>query len=106
MVTYIVIAYVFLINITAFILFGVDKKRAVNRGKRIPVWMLLWAARLGGGVGCWLGMFYFHHKKKHTNFQILIPLWIIIWMVILVLLLAIGDGNMSEEIEAVSSQLH
>jgi hypothetical protein len=100
MITTIVIAsYIFLINIIAFVLYGVDKKRAINHGHRIPEWVLIWMARLGGGLGCWLGMRYFHHKKKHSKFQILIPLWISIWMVILVLLLTILGGDAKEELE-------
>lgn len=102
--TIIIFAYVVFINIIAFILYGVDKKRAVNHGRRIPVWVLLWAARLGGGLGSWLGMMYFHHKKKHSRFQILVPLWISIWMVLLVLVLAFGDGNASDELEFIRSR--
>lgn len=100
----IIISYILLINIIAFFLYGVDKKRAVNHERRIPVWVLLWAARLGGGVGSWLGMNYFHHKKKHSRFMILVPLWISIWMVILVLLLAFGDGGASQEMDIIHSR--
>ena len=102
--TLIIVAYILLINIVAFILFGIDKGRAVDHERRIPEWVLLWSARLGGGLGCWLGMTYFHHKKKHSNFQILIPLWISIWMILLVLLLAFGDGNASDEMEFINSK--
>lgn len=102
--TIIIASYVLLINVIAFILYGVDKSRAVNHKHRIPEWVLLWLARLGGGIGCWLGMRFFHHKKKHSKFQILIPLWISIWMVILVLIIALGDGNATEEMEIISSK--
>jgi hypothetical protein len=104
--TIIIVSYILFINILAFILYGIDKKRAINKGRRIPVWVLLWLARLGGGLGCWLGMTYFHHKKKHSKFLILVPLWISIWMVILVLLLAFGDGDLSEEMNFFRSRFH
>ena len=91
----IIVSYILFINVLAFILYGVDKKRAIRHAQRIPEWTLLWMARLGGGLGSWLGMTYFHHKKKHSRFLILVPVWISIWMVILVLLLAFNDGNTS-----------
>lgn len=107
MITTILIAsYIILINIIAFILYGVDKHRAKTHGRRIPVWVLLWAARLGGGVGSWLGMAYFHHKKKHSKFQTLVPLWISIWMVILVLLLVIFGGDMKDEIDVFNARIN
>ena len=97
----IIAAYILLINIIAFILYGVDKKRAMKHEHRIPEWVLLWMARLGGGLGCWFGMTHFHHKKKHSNFMILIPLWIFLWLLILVFLLA--SGNISESVKALEA---
>lgn len=104
MLNIILIAYLVFINILAFILYGVDKKRAIKHLSRIPESVLLWMARLGGGLGCWLGMFIFHHKKKHHNFMILIPLWIIIWMIALGLFIALGNGNLSDEVEIIQSR--
>ena len=100
----VIVSYILLVNIVAFFLYGIDKSRAVNHERRLPVWVLLWMARLGGGVGSWLGMQYFHHKKKHTRFLILVPLWISIWMVIIVLLVALGDGNVSDELNVIRSR--
>lgn len=104
LVNIILIAYLVFINALAFILYGVDKKHARRHLSRIPERVLLWMARLGGGLGCWLGMFVFHHKKKHHNFQIIIPLWIIIWMIAIALFIAFGNGNLSEEIEVLRSK--
>ena len=104
--TILIAAYIILINIIAFVLYGIDKKLAVHHGRRIPVWVLLWTARLGGGVGSWLGMRYFHHKTKHSRFRTLIPLWITIWMVILVLLLVIFCGDAKDELDLLNSKLH
>lgn len=104
--TIIIVAYILLINIIAFVLYGIDKNRAVNHEKRIPEAVLLWTARLGGGLGSWLGMNHFHHKKKHSNFRILIPVWIIIWMVILVILLIAIGGDTKDELELINSIRH
>lgn len=104
MLNIILIAYLVFINILAFVLFGIDKKRAVRHLSRIPESVLLWMARLGGGLGSWLGMFVFHHKKKHSKFRILIPLWIIIWMLAIAMFIALGNGNLSEELEVIRSK--
>ena len=81
MQTIILAYYLFFINVLAFILYGVDKRRAVRNKYRIRESVLLWMARLGGGVGSWLGIKAFRHKTKHTRFRIVVPLWIVIWLV-------------------------
>lgn len=78
--TVILVYYLFFINVLAFILYGVDKRRAVRNEYRIREGVLLWMARLGGGIGSWLGIKAFRHKTKHTRFRIVVPLWIVIWM--------------------------
>ena len=81
----IIAAYLLLVNLLAFVLYGIDKKRAMQKKFRIPERTLLWMARLGGGVGSWLGIKLFRHKTKHTRFRILVPLWTLIWLVGIVL---------------------
>jgi uncharacterized membrane protein YsdA (DUF1294 family) len=82
-----VILYLLLINLLGFILNGIDKTKSKRKGSsRIPERTLLWVARLGGGLGCWLGMMLFRHKTKHTRFMILVPLWTVLWAVGVVLL--------------------
>ena len=45
-----------LINLLGLILYGIDKAKSKRKGSsRIPERTLLWVARLGGGLGCWLG---------------------------------------------------
>ena len=82
---HIIAAYLFLVNLLAFVLYGIDKKRAMQKRFRIPERTLLWMARLGGGVGSWLGIRLFRHKTKHTRFRILVPLWTLIWLAGIVL---------------------
>lgn len=81
----IVISYLLVINLIAFVLYGIDKKRSIRNEYRISESVLLWMARLGGGIGCWLGIKMFRHKTKHTKFRIVVPLWIMIWVVAVVL---------------------
>ena len=81
----IVLSYLLIINLIAFVLYGIDKKRAIRNEYRISESVLLWMARLGGGIGCWLGIKMFRHKTKHTKFRIVVPWWMIIWIVAIVL---------------------
>lgn len=96
-------AYLLCINTVAFVLFSIDKNRAVKRMSRIPESVLLWTARLGGGLGCIVGMYVLHHKKRKPKFLFRVPLWIIIWMFALVIFIAIGDsGDIIEEFKVLN----
>ncbi len=68
-----VIAWLVIINLTAFAVFGIDKKRAKKGQWRIPEKTLFLSAILGGSIGAILGMYIFHHKTKHWYFQFGIP---------------------------------
>ena len=37
---------------------------------------------VGGGVGAWLGMELFRHKTQHRAFRICVPLFTLIWIVV------------------------
>ena len=68
-----ILHYLFVINIIAFLLMGIDKHKA-RRGKwRIPEKTLFLTALLGGSIGSILGMYQFRHKTKHTAFVIGMP---------------------------------
>lgn len=88
----ILLLYLIFINLLGFVLYGVDKAKSKGRGRRIPERVLLWVARLGGGMGCWMGMMLFRHKTKHTRFMILVPLWTVVWAVGMVLLWRYGGS--------------
>ena len=40
-------------------------------------------ALVGGGVGGWLGMELFRHKTQHRSFRICVPLFTLIWIVVI-----------------------
>ena len=86
----ILLLYLILINLLGFVLYGLDKAKSKGRGRRIPERVLLWVARLGGGVGCWMGMMLFRHKTKHDRFMALVPLWTVLWAAALALLARLG----------------
>ena len=78
------VVYILIVNVLAFILYGIDKRRSQRKMYRIPENTLLWMARLGGGVGSWLGIKVFHHKTKHKRFMIIVPLWTVLWVAAIV----------------------
>lgn len=66
------------VNLFAFVLYGIDKAKAKRGAWRIPEATLLLAAFLGGSLGALLGMELFRHKTKHAKFKILVPLFLIL----------------------------
>lgn len=66
--------YFIIINFIAYILMGIDKKKAVKKAYRIPERTLFVPVLLGGGLGGTLGMHRFRHKTKHWYFAIGFPL--------------------------------
>ncbi|MGO5053138.1 DUF1294 domain-containing protein [Lachnospiraceae bacterium LCP25S3_G4] len=71
-----IISYLIVVNILAFILYGLDKSRAKRHRWRIPERTLLGIAALGGSLGAYAGMSCFRHKTKHTKFSVGIPVMI------------------------------
>ncbi len=57
-----------IMSLTAFILYGMDKKKAKNKKWRIRESVLLWVGFLGGAIGALSGMHAFRHKTKHWYF--------------------------------------
>ncbi len=83
---YLIPAYLILVNLLAFALYGIDKKKAKKKKYRISESTLLWMARIGGGIGCLVGMHLFHHKTNHKRFKIIVPVWTLIWLFGLIIL--------------------
>lgn len=67
------IYYWMIINIVAFFLMGIDKKKARTGAWRIPEKTLFLSAILGGSIGSVCGMQLFRHKTKHKSFVIGMP---------------------------------
>ena len=80
----IAIAYFLLVNIVAFIAFGVDKFKSKKGRRRIPESSLLLLAVVGGSVGALLGMKVFRHKTLHAKFKFGVPAILVVQIVIAV----------------------
>lgn len=70
--------YLVIINIIAFIVYGIDKLKAKKGKWRIPEATLLLLAIIGGSIGAWCGVKVWHHKTLHKKFRYGIPLIIAI----------------------------
>lgn len=60
--------FIAVMSVIAFILYGVDKRKAIKHAWRIKEAVLLGFGFFGGAVGALLGMKIFHHKTKHWYF--------------------------------------
>lgn len=84
--------YLAVVNLAAFALMGVDKRRAKRGAWRIPERTLFLPAILGGSPGAILGMQVFRHKTRHRQFMIGMPLILLVQLVIVGLLIWKGGG--------------
>ena len=66
--------YLLIINLVAFVCYGVDKLMAKRNTPRISERALLLLALVGGSVGAWLGMLVWRHKTKHAKFRWGVPM--------------------------------
>jgi len=66
--------YLIAINIVTFIVYGIDKVKAMKGKWRISEATLLILAAIGGSIGALLGMKVWHHKTMHKKFKYGLPL--------------------------------
>ena len=83
----IIFGYLLAVNITSFLLYGIDKYKAKKGRWRISEATLLLMAVIGGSIGAWAGMRLWHHKTMHKNFKYGIPVIIIFQVALAVYLL-------------------
>ncbi len=79
----IILGYLVLINILAYITMWSDKKRAIRHKYRISEKTLFTLAIIGGSLGSILGMNKFRHKTKHWYFKYGMPLIFILQLIII-----------------------
>ena len=75
--------YLVCINLAAFALMGVDKRRARRRQWRVPEKLLFLTALLGGSAGAWAGMYTFHHKTRHWYFVVGMPVILLVQLLLI-----------------------
>ena len=84
---YVIIAILFVMNLLAFALMGIDKAKAKASAWRIPEKTLFLVTALFGGLGGTLGMNVFRHKTKHWYFKFGFPVLLVIQLAVLALVL-------------------
>lgn len=78
--------YLIVMSVITYILFGVDKYKAVNDKWRIPERTLLLFSAFGGAIGAYNAMKAFHHKTTKrefivvVNFSYLAQLGLFLWL--------------------------
>lgn len=78
--------YLIIINILSFILYGIDKLKAIKKEERISEKTLILIGILGGSIGSLIGMNLFRHKTKKLKFIISLPLILIIHIIVVIYL--------------------
>lgn len=73
-----IVAVLTVINLTAFIVMGRDKRKSTHgrNAERAPEGFMFFLATMFGSLGVYLGMLIFRHKTRKWYFQIGIPLLI------------------------------
>ena len=79
------LVYLLLVNFIAFVLMGLDKRRAKRDKWRISEKALFLPAVLGGSVGAIAGMHVFRHKTKHWYFRYGLPALLALQVVLVLL---------------------
>lgn len=73
--TYIMI----IMNGFAFILYGLDKRKAIRKQWRIPEKVLLGISLFSGVIGSITGMVIFHHKMRKWYFWLIHIIALVLW---------------------------
>lgn len=75
-------AIVVVMSLVTFIVYGIDKRRAINHQWRVPEFTLHFLAFLGGWPGASLAQFYYRHKTQKLSF--LIQFWVVVLLHLIV----------------------
>lgn len=76
--------YFIVINLLTFLLYGLDKYKAIRQEWRIPERALLLMAFVGGAFGALSAMRIFRHKTRKGRFKLMVPLFCLLWGYVIV----------------------
>lgn len=79
----IIIIYYIVVNLILFFMMGADKNFAKKNKRRIPEANLFIVSFIGGCLGGFIGMKFFHHKTKKSSFYAIYSVSFIIHCIIL-----------------------
>lgn len=90
---FLIVTYLFFINIVGIVFMYRDKKKAMKGEWRIKEKTLFMTALLGGSIGILVGSKQFRHKTQHKSFKYGIP-FIITLQIILIIFTIYFDFNL------------
>ena len=73
--------YLAVIIVFAFVMYGIDKRKAKEGAWRVRESVLLLLAAAGGSVGALFGMLVFHHKTKKAPFKVRIAIILVLQVI-------------------------
>ena len=77
--------FIYIMSLLTFAMYGWDKHLAVYNKTRIPEFILLLFAFLGGAFGALCGMILFKHKTMHKMFLICVPIFLVLQLTTVIL---------------------
>ncbi len=86
MLVKIVLLYLAIINLVAFIMYWRDKRKAKKNVWRTPEATLIGVAAIGGSIGALASMYIFRHKTQHAKFKYGVPAILIVQIALAVAL--------------------
>ncbi len=86
----------------AYVVFGLDKRRAEAGLWRVPERTLLWIAGLGGWPGAKLAQWRLRHKTRKTNFAGLLNA-IALMQFILIVMALLPQGSLLSAVQVIGS---
>lgn len=75
--------YLGIVNLVTFVVFAIDKWKAVRQKSRIKIVTLLGLAFVGGSLGGLIAMYLFRHKTTKDYFTVGIPLIMVMQIVVI-----------------------
>lgn len=75
--------YLLIVNLVTWILYGIDKRKAIKGAWRIPEKTLILSAVIGGSVGALAGMMMFRHKTRKAKFMVGVPVIFVVQCIVL-----------------------
>ena len=80
-----ILIYLAAVNLLAFAMYGIDKRKAQIHAWRISEKALFIVAFMGGSLGAVIGMHLFHHKTRHWYFRYGLPAILLLQVALAVL---------------------
>lgn len=76
--------WMYIASVVTFAFFTYDKHQAFYHRWRVPEFLLLSLAFLGGAFGAMCSMLMFRHKTKHKSFTICVPVFLVVQILLVV----------------------